>query len=98
MSKGGQTKVPIVVGGVGDVQPATPEVQKLCNEVKAEIETKEGKKFSTFKAISFKYQSVRGGKYYVKVHVGHDEYLHVCINEGLKGYQSGKTKTDEILK
>ncbi|RXN10629.1 cystatin-B-like protein [Labeo rohita] len=47
-----------IVGGPSEEQPATPEVQKICNEMKHEAEKKAGKKFDVFVAKSFTTQAL----------------------------------------
>lgn len=69
------------------------------------MEEKEGRKFEVFQATEFKSQVVAGINYFVKVHVGNDEFLHLRIFKSLPheskpltlaSYQSKKTKHDEL--
>ena len=46
----------MICGGTGDVKDATPEVQEICNKVRADLEEKLGKKVDTFEAKKFKSQ------------------------------------------
>ncbi|XP_055013555.1 uncharacterized protein LOC129410137 [Boleophthalmus pectinirostris] len=66
-------------GGIGESQPADPEVQALCDSVKSEVEAQRGEKYETFKAISYKKQTVYGYNYFVKVHVGEDKHLELFL-------------------
>ncbi|XP_075177009.1 cystatin-B-like [Anomaloglossus baeobatrachus] len=93
-------------GGLGSSKEATAEVQELCNQVKAEVEEKHGKKYPTFVAVAFKTQVVAGTNYFVKVQVGDEEYIHLCVYEtlphagqklSLSATQVGKSKGDEIV-
>ncbi|XP_068122371.1 cystatin-B-like [Hyperolius riggenbachi] len=92
-------------GGIGNAKAADAEVQAICELFKAEVEAKSGKKFGTYEAHSFKTQLVSGTNYFVKVHVGNEEYVHLriykklpCHNEekSLTSHQLGKTKEDPI--
>ncbi|KAG5834755.1 hypothetical protein ANANG_G00264930 [Anguilla anguilla] len=70
-------------GGTGAPQDATPEVQKICDEIKSQSEEDAGKKFDDFKAKSFASQVVAGTNYFIKVHVGGDDYVHLCVHRPL---------------
>ncbi|KAM9173552.1 cystatin-B-like [Pangshura tecta] len=92
-------------GGLSDAQPATPEAQQVADEVKLQVEEKEGKKFEVFTAVEFKTQMVAGINYFIKVHVGNEEFLHLRVFKSLphenkplslSSYQSSKTKHDEL--
>ncbi|NXM60136.1 CYTB protein, partial [Illadopsis cleaveri] len=74
-------------------------------KVKAQLEEKEGKTFEVFTAVEFKTQVVAGTNYFIKVHVGNEEFMHLRVfkslpheNEqlSLHSYQSSKTKHDEL--
>ncbi|CAM2097295.1 cystatin-B-like isoform X2 [Lepidochelys kempii] len=92
-------------GGLTGVRPATPETQQILDEVKLQVEEKEGKKFEVFTAVEFKTQLVAGINYFIKVHVGNEEFLHLRVFKSLphenkplslSSYQSSKTKHDEL--
>ncbi|XP_005292799.1 cystatin-B-like [Chrysemys picta bellii] len=92
-------------GGLTGVQPATAETQQVVDEVKLQVEEKEGKKFEVFTAVEFKTQVVAGINYFIKVHVGNEEFLHLRVFKSLphenkplslSSYQSSKTKHDEL--
>ncbi|XP_034643715.1 cystatin-B-like [Trachemys scripta elegans] len=92
-------------GGLTGVQPATAETQQVVDEVKLQVEEKEGKKFEVFTAVEFKTQLVAGINYFIKVHVGNEEFLHLRVFKSLphenrplslSSYQSSKTKHDEL--
>ncbi|XP_063298043.1 cystatin-A1-like [Pelobates fuscus] len=93
------------LGGLGELHSATAEVQKICNEVKKDVEGKLKAHFAVFKVISFRKQTVRGYNYFVKIHVGGSKYIHVRIfvalpdeNKGpeVQSIQNDKGKDDEI--
>ncbi|XP_069801084.1 cystatin-B-like isoform X2 [Dendropsophus ebraccatus] len=98
-------KMPLC-GGLGGVKPATDAVQALCEQVKPTVEEKHGKKYTTFVATEYKTQLVAGTNYFVKVHVGDEEYLHLRMYKtlphdgeklSLTAVQAGKTKQEEIV-
>ncbi|KAI5089042.1 hypothetical protein C0J45_20450 [Silurus meridionalis] len=74
-------------------------------KVKPQVEAKAGKNFGVFKAIAFSTQTVAGTNYFIKVHVGEKEYLHLRVFRSLPcaGYkislqeiQKSKTSADPI--
>ncbi|KFW96426.1 Cystatin-B, partial [Phalacrocorax carbo] len=74
-------------------------------KVKPQLEEKEGKTFDVFTAVEFKTQVVAGTNYFIKVHVGNDEFIHLRVFRSLPhenkplslhSYQSSKTKHDEL--
>ncbi|XP_060756850.1 cystatin-B-like [Neoarius graeffei] len=70
-------------GGLSEVEEATAEVQKICDEMKPYAEEKAGKTFDVFTAKSYKTQLVAGTNYFIKVHVGGDEYVHLRVYKTL---------------
>ncbi|CAN2387738.1 This is an intracellular thiol proteinase inhibitor [Pristimantis euphronides] len=95
-----------IVGGLGCAKPATEAVQALCEQVKAEVEEKHKKKYPQFEAVEFKTQLVSGTNYFVKIRVGDEEYIHVCLYKtlphagdklSLTATQTQKTKEEEIV-
>ncbi|PKK30431.1 cystatin-B [Columba livia] len=77
----------------------------VVQEVKPQLEEKEGKTFDVFTAVEFKTQVVAGTNYFIKVHVGNDEFMHLRVFKSLPhenkplslhSYQSSKTKHDEL--
>ncbi|MCJ8748356.1 hypothetical protein PDJAM_G00163880 [Pangasius djambal] len=92
-------------GGTGHVKLANAEVQKICDEIKPQVEEKAGKKFDVFKATAFSTQTVAGKNYFIKVQVGENEYMHLRVFRSLPsdGYklslhsiQTSKTSQDPI--
>lgn len=72
-------------GGYGKVDPATEEVQQICNEVKTQAEAKAGQTFDQFQAISYRQQVVAGMNYLIKVCVGSTitSYVHLIVYQSL---------------
>nr|XP_060616887.1 cystatin-A-like [Anolis sagrei ordinatus] len=92
-------------GGLSETKPAIPEIQEIVDEIKGEIEQKENKKYSIFKAIEFKTQLVAGTNYFIKVDVGQGEYIHLRVFKplpqsgekiSLNCYETGKTANDPV--
>ncbi|XP_067234154.1 cystatin-B-like [Chanodichthys erythropterus] len=73
----------LLCGGASEAKDATEEVQKICDEVKYHAEDKAGRKFDVFTAKSFKTQVVQGKNYFIKVHVGEDDFIHLRVNKAL---------------
>uniref|UniRef100_K7F7V4 Cystatin domain-containing protein n=1 Tax=Pelodiscus sinensis TaxID=13735 RepID=K7F7V4_PELSI len=85
--------------------PLTCDLLHINNSVKLQVEEKEGKKFEVFNAVEFKTQLVAGINYFIKVHVGNEEFLHLRVFKSLPhenkplslaSYQSSKTTHDEL--
>ncbi|XP_036436764.1 cystatin-B-like [Colossoma macropomum] len=94
------------VGGIGPEKPATPEVQKICDEVKQQVEQKTLRTFEVFVAKSFATQVVSGTNYFIKMHVGGEEYVHLrvfqCLPHAghkleLHSVQTGKALNEPIV-
>ncbi|XP_006039314.2 cystatin-A-like [Alligator sinensis] len=54
-------------GGLSSANPATPEVQKIADQVKPQLERKENKTYPVFIAYKYKTQVVAGMNYFIKV-------------------------------
>lgn len=92
-------------GGLGETKAVTEEVKEICEQIRSKFETDLGRTFSVFEAKSFKSQIVAGVNYFVKVHVGNDEYIHLRIYKPLPhtgqppsvaSHQLGKKLENEI--
>jgi len=70
-------------GGMSDSKPADAEIQKICDQLRPDIESKAGKKFNDFTALHYNSQVVAGTNYFVKVHTGNDDCVHVRIYKPL---------------
>ncbi|XP_039600054.1 cystatin-B-like [Polypterus senegalus] len=95
----------MLCGGTSDAKPADAEVQKICDEVKPQVESQTNRTYGTFKAVQYKSQMVAGTNYFIKVHVGGEEYIHLRIFRSLPVHgnelkvhsvQSPKGQQDEI--
>uniref|UniRef100_A0A4X2KDG5 Cystatin domain-containing protein n=1 Tax=Vombatus ursinus TaxID=29139 RepID=A0A4X2KDG5_VOMUR len=94
-----------MTGGLSETKSATPETQKIVDEVKSQFEKKSNEKYDCFEAAEYKTQVVAGTMYFVKVRVGGDQYAHLKVFQPLphtnkpmelSDYQTGKTKDEEL--
>ncbi|CAI5673161.1 cystatin-A1 [Oreochromis niloticus] len=69
----------VLSGGFTETMPATPEIRKICNEVKSQAEQKTNKKYVEFLALKYRSQVVAGTNYLIKVHAGGTSYLHLLV-------------------
>ncbi|XP_067264127.1 cystatin-B-like [Chanodichthys erythropterus] len=69
------------VGRWNTVKPVTPEVEKICCEVKSDIEKMVGANFEAYIPLSFASRIVSGKDYLVKVYVGVDKCVHAMISQ-----------------
>ncbi|NWX13630.1 CYTA protein, partial [Aegotheles bennettii] len=92
-------------GGLSDTKPATPEVQRIADEVLPQFESRVNRTYRMFLAIIYRTQVVAGINYFIKVQVSEDSYVHLRVfnglppeNQGLRldGYQTGKTRDDPL--
>ncbi|XP_069802035.1 cystatin-A1-like [Dendropsophus ebraccatus] len=96
---------PYLPGGVGPEQPTNPEVQAVCDSIKADFLKRSGVNAEKFKAVKYKSQTVAGMNYFVKVWLGGNQYCHLRIYKPmphtgekprLEKYQIGKTEHDAV--
>ncbi|XP_034562813.1 cystatin-B-like [Notolabrus celidotus] len=66
-------------------QEAAPETQKICDEVKPDVEKETGKKYGVYSARWYRSQVVSGMNFLIKVHVGKSHYLHLIVYRNLSG-------------
>ncbi|XP_075269023.1 cystatin-A [Opisthocomus hoazin] len=94
-----------MVGGYSEAQPATPEIQRIVDEVKPQFENQANRKCDVFKATEYQTQVVAGTNYCIKVQVSDVEYVHLKVfqslpyeNQGpsLVSFQTGKTRDDPL--
>ncbi|XP_051543748.1 cystatin-B-like [Myxocyprinus asiaticus] len=97
--------MPLICGGTSEAKDANEEVQQICNELKSHAEDKAGRSFDVFIAKSYKTQVVAGRNYFIKVHVGGDDFIHLRVFKSLPyageklelhSLQTSKAHHDEI--
>ncbi|XP_070842512.1 cystatin-B-like [Chaetodon trifascialis] len=94
-----------LLGGFGETKEATEEIQRMCDQVKPEVEKRTNKKYVEFKAVKYRLQIVAGQNFLIKVHVGGVDYIHLLVFRALEcdggrveltGLQEHKTKDDPL--
>ncbi|XP_047424814.1 cystatin-A-like [Mugil cephalus] len=92
-------------GGWSETEPATEEIQRICDEVKGQVEERTNTKYGIFRALQYRSQVVEGTNYLIKIHAGGFTYLHVMVFEALPcdggkklvtGVQQGHTRQDDL--
>ncbi|XP_047468131.1 cystatin-B-like isoform X1 [Mugil cephalus] len=94
-----------ICGGWSETEPATEEIQRVCDEVKGHVEEKTNKKYDVFTALQYRRQVVSGMNYLIKVNSGPSSHLHMKVYEALpcdggqksvSGVEEGHTKDDPL--
>ncbi|XP_059183015.1 cystatin-B-like [Centropristis striata] len=92
-------------GGTSKASDANEEIQKIADSVKAAAEGRGGKSYAVFTAKSYTSQVVAGTNYFIKVHVGGEDHVHLrvykplpCSNEpvSLTSMQVSKKHDDPV--
>ncbi|KAL5457227.1 hypothetical protein EMCRGX_G034472 [Ephydatia muelleri] len=89
-------------GGLTSVRDATPEVQAVADAIRTELESRSETIFDEYVAVQYATQVVAGLNYFIKVHVGHNDYVHLRVFKSLKGdlslasYKLGLTSADPL--
>ncbi|KAF2072147.1 hypothetical protein CYY_006544 [Polysphondylium violaceum] len=88
-------------GGYSDTKPVTQEVRTIAIQAKAATQTKLGRNYETFEAITYRSQIVNGTNYLIKVKTNNG-YIHIKVykpfngNTEFKAVQEGQTLGSEI--
>uniref|UniRef100_K1R803 Cystatin-A n=1 Tax=Magallana gigas TaxID=29159 RepID=K1R803_MAGGI len=78
------------VGGLSELQDATPKTQQLVDSVRDDIIGQlplgyDREQPLKLKSISYREQIVAGFNYFIKIETGWNRYIHVIIYEDLRG-------------
>ncbi|XP_076577590.1 cystatin-A-like [Chaetodon auriga] len=95
------------LGAFGETREATEEIQRICDQVKPQVEERTHKKYVEFKAVKFaEWINPHYGvtfNFLIKVHVGEGNYIHLFVFKPLGGHvelsgvQQHKTKEDPLV-
>ncbi|XP_061522880.1 cystatin-B-like [Phycodurus eques] len=83
----------MMCGGLSDAQNAHAEIQKISDTVKPQAEQKTGNTYDVFVAKIYSSQVVAGTNYFIKVHVGGDDYVHIRVFQSLPHVGAGAELT-----
>ncbi|KAM7394727.1 hypothetical protein PAMP_021513 [Pampus punctatissimus] len=73
----------MMTGGPAQTTDADEEIQTICDSMKPHAEKQAGKSYDVFTAKSYRRQVVAGTNYFIKVHVGGDDHVHLRVYKKL---------------
>ncbi|KAL7374318.1 hypothetical protein ABVT39_026374 [Epinephelus coioides] len=65
-------------GAWSETKNATDEIQKICDQVKDQVEAIADRKYTVYRAVKYRSQLVAGENFLIKVDVGED-YDHLSV-------------------
>ncbi|XP_003439236.1 cystatin-B-like [Oreochromis niloticus] len=96
----------VICGGWSKTKKADEQTQKICENVKNQVEKEPQKNYAEFHAVEYRSQVVAGINYLIKVHVGGTNYLHLMVlhelpcnagQEVVTGVQEHHHKDDPLV-
>ncbi|KAM4606075.1 cystatin-B-like [Polymixia lowei] len=75
--------MPMMCGGTSEAKSADEEIQTICDKMKPHTEQNTGKTYEVFSATTYKTQVVAGTNYFIKVHVGGEDHVHLRVFQTL---------------
>ncbi|XP_060949422.1 cystatin-B-like [Limanda limanda] len=70
-------------GGLSEVFEADGVTLMICGMMSREVEARTGKNYDMFKPEMYRTQVVGGFNYFIKVHVGGDDHVHLRVYQKL---------------
>ncbi|XP_006794586.1 cystatin-B-like [Neolamprologus brichardi] len=96
----------VICGGWSETKTADEQIQKICDNVKNQVEKETHENYVEFHAVEYRSQVVAGANYLIKVHVGGTSYLHLMVwqrlpcdggQDALTGVQQHHHKDDPLV-
>ncbi|XP_033642809.1 cystatin-A-like [Asterias rubens] len=66
-------------GSLTEPRDATPEIQGYVDQVRSDVESDVNRELEMYEATTYRTQLVNGVNYFIKVHIGGVEYLHLRL-------------------
>jgi len=97
--------MPQMPGGPSDVAAADADTIEICNVIRGHLESQVGSNFSEYVPVEVRKQVVAGTNFFVKIHVGGGDHVHVRIFRPLPpnhtspqvhSFQAGKSVGDSL--
>ncbi|XP_049421869.1 cystatin-B-like isoform X15 [Epinephelus fuscoguttatus] len=66
------------MGEWSETKDATEETQKICDQVKGQVEKQTGKNYGVYTAVKYR-EIVDEQSFLFKVHVGGEDYIHLMV-------------------
>ncbi|XP_039617927.1 cystatin-B-like [Polypterus senegalus] len=94
-----------VHGGWTAIKPADSNVKAICKEVRPDVEKRVGKSFEEFTPLQYTSLQKKGIDYWIKVHVGGEDSLHMKAHHSFGTFGEGtkiiivdaKKSADELV-